>query len=132
MAGLVAFEPDWFSVALGCGGETPSAFASWVVCPTVGPTSLAAVLVVLEPDWFNVGLGCGGETSTAFASWAASPMVGPTSLAAVFVAAGPGIKEGHQRDKPIHLKDVAPTLCHLLGLAAPRDSEGRIVTDILV
>ena len=54
-----------------------------------------------------------------------------SSLAAVFFMTGPGVKPGVHREAPIHLKDVAPTVCHLLGLDPPEASEGRVVTEFL-
>ena len=42
---------------------------------------------------------------------------------------GPGVKPGVHRETPIHLKDVAPAVCHLLGMDPPEASEGRVVTE---
>jgi arylsulfatase A-like enzyme len=54
---------------------------------------------------------------------------------AIFTIAGPGIKKGYQRqaDKVGHMKllDVTPTLCHLLDIEPPAQSQGRIVYDVL-
>ena len=55
-----------------------------------------------------------------------------SSLAAVCFMAGPGIRQGFRRQTPIHLRDVAPTVCHLLGIEPPRDAEGRVVREFLV
>lgn len=52
-----------------------------------------------------------------------------SSLAAVFFAAGPGIRKGYHKESPIHLKDVAPTVCELLGIEPPGSAEGRIVKE---
>jgi len=54
-----------------------------------------------------------------------------SSLAAVFFMSGPGVRGGFRREAPIHLKDVAPTVCHLLGMDSPGASGGRIVTEFL-
>ena len=53
------------------------------------------------------------------------------SLEGIFVARGPGLKQGVWRERPISLADVAPTLCHLWGIPAPAQSEGRVLTDLL-
>jgi predicted AlkP superfamily phosphohydrolase/phosphomutase len=54
---------------------------------------------------------------------------------AIFTIAGPGIKRGYEREveKVGHIKliDVTPTLCHLLGIEPPTQSQGRIVYDVL-
>lgn len=53
------------------------------------------------------------------------------TMLACTVVAGPGVVKGLQRQSPINLVDIAPTVCHLLGLPAPRQSEGQILWDIL-
>jgi predicted AlkP superfamily phosphohydrolase/phosphomutase len=54
---------------------------------------------------------------------------------AIFSIAGPGIKKGYQRpaDKLGHIKlmDVTPTLCHLLGIQPPAQSQGAIAYDLI-
>ena len=54
---------------------------------------------------------------------------------AIFLVSGPGVKQGYERstDKlgDIRLIDVAPTLCHLVGLEPPIQSQGTIVRDLL-
>jgi predicted AlkP superfamily phosphohydrolase/phosphomutase len=49
---------------------------------------------------------------------------------AVFMAMGPGIGAGTQANH-INLVDVTPTLCHLLGIRPPLQSEGRIISEML-
>jgi len=54
---------------------------------------------------------------------------------AIFTIAGPGIKQGYlrQTDQIGHMKlvDVTPTLCHLLGIEPPAQSQGSIIYDVL-
>lgn len=50
---------------------------------------------------------------------------------AMFIAHGPCIKKGYQRERPLRMIDIAPTISHLLGIDAPRNSEGVPITDIL-
>jgi hypothetical protein len=54
---------------------------------------------------------------------------------AIFLVSGPGVKQGYERstDKlgDIRLIDVAPTLCHLLGMEPPGQSQGTVVRDLL-
>ena len=48
-----------------------------------------------------------------------------------FIMAGPGIKRGVRREQPIYLRDIAPTLAHLVGIGCPADADGRILRDLL-
>ncbi|MDQ7850048.1 MAG: alkaline phosphatase family protein [Armatimonadota bacterium] len=50
---------------------------------------------------------------------------------AMTVLAGPGVRAGHRRSTPIRLIDLAPTIAHLLGVPAPRDAQGTVLSDIL-
>jgi predicted AlkP superfamily phosphohydrolase/phosphomutase len=45
--------------------------------------------------------------------------------------AGPGVRRGFRRPAPIRLVDLTPTVAHLLGVPAPRDSEGRVLSDVM-
>ncbi len=60
-----------------------------------------------------------------------SASFGIWSVPAVFFLAGPGVRRGYERPHPITQVDVCPTLCYLLGIAPPRDCEGKIVIDVL-
>jgi predicted AlkP superfamily phosphohydrolase/phosphomutase len=53
------------------------------------------------------------------------------SMKAILMAKGPGLKKGYRRARPISLRDVAPTISHLMGIPAPAQSEGAILMDIL-
>jgi hypothetical protein len=44
---------------------------------------------------------------------------------------GPGIREGIRRPEPIRLTDIAPTAAKVLGIAPPRDAQGRVLSDVL-
>ncbi|NOZ21878.1 MAG: hypothetical protein GXP25_12420, partial [Planctomycetes bacterium] len=48
-----------------------------------------------------------------------------------FIIAGPGVKKGLRREKPVFLRDVAPTMAHLLGIPCPKDADGSVLYDIL-
>jgi predicted AlkP superfamily phosphohydrolase/phosphomutase len=52
------------------------------------------------------------------------------TIKSIFIAHGPRIKKGYVRKKPINMVDVAPTVAHILGISAPKDSEGAIMHDI--
>jgi len=57
--------------------------------------------------------------------------LGGCSNAAFFVMAGPGVRKGYRRPKPMWLVDVAPTISHLLGIEPPAQSEGAVLYDML-
>ena len=53
------------------------------------------------------------------------------SLRAVSIFSGPRIKRGVETDRAINLVDIAPTMAVLLGIPAPRNSEGKILWSIM-
>jgi predicted AlkP superfamily phosphohydrolase/phosphomutase len=53
------------------------------------------------------------------------------SMKAMLMAKGPGLKKGYRRARPIWLRDVAPTISHLMGIPAPAQSEGAVLMDML-
>lgn len=53
------------------------------------------------------------------------------SMRAMTVFAGPGIKRGVEREKAIHLIDLAPTIAAFWGIPTPRQAEGRVLRDLL-
>lgn len=44
---------------------------------------------------------------------------------------GPGVRRGHVLERNVNLKDVVPTICHLMELPIPRDAEGAVVYQAL-
>ena len=57
--------------------------------------------------------------------------LGDLTNRAFFLAAGPGIRQGYQREQAINLVDVAPTLTHALGWPSPAQAEGAVRFDLL-
>lgn len=55
---------------------------------------------------------------------------GDHRLHGMFVAAGPDIRPG-QRISDARIVDLAPTILHLLGVAAPANMDGRVLTEAL-
>jgi len=47
------------------------------------------------------------------------------------VLAGPGVREGYRRPRPIRLIDLAPTIAHLLSVRPPADAQGAVPADLL-
>ena len=60
----------------------------------------------------SVSFGIGGQHST-------------------FILSGAGVRQGVALERQVRVIDVAPTLCHLLGLPTPRNVEGGIVYEAL-
>ncbi|RJS83173.1 hypothetical protein CW706_06255 [Candidatus Bathyarchaeota archaeon] len=50
---------------------------------------------------------------------------------AMFLISGPKIKEGYRCERPIWLKDIAPTIAYLMGLPTPKNANGRILNEII-
>lgn len=49
------------------------------------------------------------------------------SLKTLFVMNGPGIKKGVRLQRPMHLTDVVPTICHLMDWPVPQHVEGAVI-----
>ena len=71
------------------------------------------------------------------ASHAFQPLTFETTLAshmAMVIAAGPDIKAGYERPanklNRLHLRDLTPTWCKILGVAPPAQSEGSVAYDL--
>ncbi|MHB8781337.1 MAG: alkaline phosphatase family protein [Candidatus Geothermincolia bacterium] len=56
---------------------------------------------------------------------------GISSMQPILVMAGPGVRGGERLGRTIELKDVAPTIAHLLGIPAPRDCLGGVIYQAL-
>lgn len=56
--------------------------------------------------------------------------LGEFSNEAIFIAAGPDIKQGYRRPRPISLADVTPTVCYWRKIPVPANSEGGAILDI--
>lgn len=84
------------------------------------------------PESGSVGVARGG------ANHGPQPPTARTDLSSnlgVIFALGPGIKRGYERDRErlglMRLVDVVPTVCHLLGIQPPAQSQGSVLYDIL-
>ncbi len=56
---------------------------------------------------------------------------GMGDLRGLFALSGPGVKRGHTLARNVSLKDLVPTVCHLMGLPVPADCEGAVVYQAL-
>jgi len=62
-----------------------------------------------------------------------SPAFGPTGdhrLEGMIVATGPAFEPG-SAPQGANLRDIAPTVLHLLGVPVPQDMDGRVLTELL-
>ncbi len=91
----------------------PDEFA---VEPTAAPSPEAGVAVTLE-EMHHYGA-------------AKRFKIGSHRLNGVLLAAGPDIKPGATPEGAA-LADVTPTILHLLGIKAPEDLDGRVLTEIV-
>jgi hypothetical protein len=53
------------------------------------------------------------------------------NMHATFVAGGPGIREIHRKIPGVQAVDLAPTIAQLLGIPAPNDTQGWVLSEIL-
>jgi len=55
----------------------------------------------------------------------------PPDMTVPWVASGAGIRRGHRIAGPVSLVDTAPTVAHVLGLAAPVEWTGQVIAEAL-
>jgi len=53
------------------------------------------------------------------------------SMKCLLVFSGAGIRKKARIERPVSLKDIAPTIAHLMNFPAPRDTEGGIIYQML-
>lgn len=53
------------------------------------------------------------------------------SLKGLLIISGPGVRKGVVLKRVVYAVDIAPTICHLLGIPPPRDAEGSIIYQVL-
>lgn len=61
--------------------------------------------------------------------WAKSPVSGGHNRYGTFIAYGPQIRKGLQIENA-KIYDITPTVLHLMGLAIPKDIDGRVLQEI--
>jgi predicted AlkP superfamily phosphohydrolase/phosphomutase len=78
--------------------------------------TIGDVVYALDPEF-------GGEHGNFLptAGWGIGSMKG------LLIMSGPGIKRGTSLKRSVWLTDIIPTVCHLVDLPIPRDSEGAII-----
>jgi len=53
------------------------------------------------------------------------------SNTSTLIMRGPGIRRGLRLERTVWLTDIAPTMCHILGIPVPRDAQGAIIYQAL-
>jgi arylsulfatase A-like enzyme len=54
----------------------------------------------------------------------------PADMTIPWIIAGPGIRHGHEIQRPVNLIDTAPTLARVLGFAPHPEWEGQCVDEV--
>jgi len=54
-----------------------------------------------------------------------------SSNTCLLIMRGPGIRPGVQLERTVWLTDIVPTICHLIDIPVPRDTEGAILYQAL-
>ncbi len=72
-----------------------------------------------------------GEYGDAHGPHLPTERFGIGSLEGLLIMAGPGIKKNHAMSRTVRLTDIVPTVCHLLDIPVPRDTEGAIMYQAL-
>jgi predicted AlkP superfamily phosphohydrolase/phosphomutase len=67
----------------------------------------------------------------AHAYYLPTEKVGEYSVSVPLIFHGPSVQKGLELKRHVNLIDVAPTLSHLLQIPRPKDSEGRILHEII-
>jgi predicted AlkP superfamily phosphohydrolase/phosphomutase len=96
-----------------------------------GPhAGLAPDLTVVLGDWRYRTIGLYDFTTHRVIS----PAFGPTGdhrMEGVFIGSGPAFRPGSSLAPDADLLDITPTVLHLLGVPAPDDLDGRILSEAL-
>jgi hypothetical protein len=114
-------------------GALPS---GWATASMAHPTKTGDVIVFVNPP-YQFDFAEGGtpirDTTVWWAAHGHLPQSGTgrpnTNLFATFYLSGPGIRPS--RPTRVRTIDVAPTLAYLLGIPAPAQAEGHLLTAVL-
>jgi len=74
---------------------------------------------------FKAKFGGVHGTQLSTAKW------GIGSMGSLLVMSGPGIKRGYELKRNVWLVDIVPTICYLLDIPVPKDTEGSIIYQAL-
>jgi len=74
---------------------------------------------------FKAKFGGVHGTQLSTAKW------GIGSMGSLLVMSGPGIRRGYELKRNVWLVDIVPTICYLLDIPVPKDTEGSIIYQAL-
>lgn len=95
-----------------------------------------APLLAVVPTWSDEVSGYGVVGLTSYLSSKANVVSSHGSIRnddmrPFCVGCGPSFREGHTVEVPAGIVDIAPTVCHLLGLPQQEGFDGRVLTEAL-
>jgi arylsulfatase A-like enzyme len=119
------------ALALGFGGERAPGDLLVVAAPgytenvRYNPGAPADHVTLPDPRYGVWGGSEGTHHHLPSVDWSEG------AIMSTLIMAGPGVKKGLRRARPVFLRDVAPTLAHLLGIPCPKHADGAVLYDIL-
>ena len=84
------------------------------------PKRSGDVVLIIEPGWLQYSTRTGSSHGSAHAYDTHVP----------FLIYGPGVNQGASYTRT-HIRDIAPTICALLGIQMPNGTSGKVMTEIL-
>jgi predicted AlkP superfamily pyrophosphatase or phosphodiesterase len=84
------------------------------------PKRSGDVAVIIEPGWLQYSTRTGSSHGSAHAYDTHVP----------FLIYGPGVNQGSSHTRT-YIKDIAPTVCALLGIQMPNGNSGSVMTEII-
>jgi len=87
--------------------------------------------VLVDAQWTDDENEYGYKGTTTLFGTAGHGTSSPWDLHGTLIAAGPDFKESLRASVPTGNVDIAPTICHLLGVAPPASMQGRVMHEIL-
>jgi predicted AlkP superfamily phosphohydrolase/phosphomutase len=115
---------------LGCWGENVGDIVL-VVEPEYTISSNASWDIAKEGGWIKSRTGV---TNSAHGPQLPTYQSEVSSHMAMFVLRGPGVKKGYVRPPDelgyVKMIDIVPTICHILGIAPPAQSQGAVAYDL--
>ncbi len=124
--------PGWEAYALGLSEDD----GDIIVCPRPGyslvkkPAEKLALRVKRYIGYPDPKYGMWGGAESIHEGLPSARISIGTNMG-MFIMRGPGIKKGHRCARPIWLKDLTPTICHLMRLPIPKGANGRVLYELL-
>jgi arylsulfatase A-like enzyme len=87
--------------------------------------------VLVDVQWTDAANDRGWRGTTTDSGVAGHGSSSPFDIHNTLIAAGPAFKTQSTSDAPTGNIDIAPTVCHLLGVRPAETMQGRALTEIL-